>query len=161
MMRKEIYLDMLFGVFLFVSGMIALYIIMKHLSQSRRETPIIILKEDNTSLSELTDTMKNIERNLSLQTPKGEVTDMTVNVSDTVKMLYNEKNRGLNWSSFTITNIGNSPVYMAVNTWRRPQSPIYPGENIDVDFKRRGAIKKIYLVCDRGQTSTVKIHAVK
>lgn len=86
---------------------------------------------------------------------------MVVDVTDTVKMLYNEKTKGLNWSSFTITNIGNSPVYMAVNTWQKPESPIYPGENIDVDMKRRDAIKKIYLVCDKGKSSTVKIHAVR
>ena len=159
MNRKDVYIDMFVGVLFFLGGMLTIYLIMKHLQRKPIELlPHMVLKEVNQQVNPV---LEKIEKNISMQIPKGEVTDMLTEVSDSVKMLYNEKSKGLNWSSFTVTNVGGSPVYMAVNTWRRPESPIYPGENIDVDFRQRGAIKKIYLVCDKGENTTVKIHAIK
>jgi len=156
--RKEIYMDMLIGVLFFLGGMITFYLISRCLKPKPQQNHFIV---ENQRQEKLLPVLKTIENNLSMQMPKGEVIDMVVDVTDTVKMLYNEKTKGLNWSSFTITNIGSSPVYMSVNTWQKPESPIYPGENIDVDMKRRDAIKKIYLVCDKGKSSTVKIHAIR
>lgn len=105
-------------------------------------------------LSEIND---NIERQL----PSGEVTDELVNVTDAIYEVWDEKENGLNWSSFTLSNNGPSPVYVCVNKWRQPLAPIAVGRSMSVDLKQRGAIKKIFLKCDAGGNANVTMHAIK
>ncbi len=102
-----------------------------------------------------------IKEEIDTQQPVGEVTDMREAVTDQVKMLYDEAEHGLNWTSCSLVNDGPGGIYVAVNVWEQPAAPIPIGESIDIDLKRRGAIKKIYLVCDTGETSTVRLYALK
>ena len=110
--------------------------------------------EDTVLLSEIND---NIERQL----PVGEVTDEFVSVTDAIYEVWDEKENGLNWSSFTLSNNGPSPVYVCVNKWRQPLAPIAVGRSMSVDLKQRGAIKKIFLKCDAGGNANVTMHAIK
>jgi len=158
---KDIYTAMLVGISIFVAGMLVLYLLIRHFSHPSTAVtyvPYVIREKVEQNDGEIISALNDIKKAITSQYPS-QVTDMVVNVGDKVKMLYGKN--GLGWQSFTITNVGSSPVYLAVNDWKRPEAPIYPGENIDIDFKRSGAIERIYLKCDEGQSTTVKIHAVK
>ena len=104
---------------------------------------------------------QEIKEEIDTQQPEGKQTDMYESVTDQVKMLYDEAEHGLNWTSCSLVNDGPDGVYVAVNEWEQPLAQIPIGESIDIDLKQRGAIKKIYLVCAAGETSTVRLYALK
>lgn len=110
---------------------------------------------------EIVKSLKEIKNTLEIKTAEGEVFDRKVEVTDAIKMLYDEKGKGLNWTACDITNAGPDPVYIAVNKWIRPESPLPPGLTTNIDFGKRGAIKKLYLVCDKGKRATVHIRVLK
>jgi len=118
----------------------------------------IIIKDRS---EELLKAINEIKSCLEKSKAKGEIYDMKVNVTDKVKMLYDSRSKGLNWTACDITNAGPDPVYIAVNKWRRPQIPLAPGLTTNIDFGKRGAIKKVYLVCDEGKKATVYIRILK
>ena len=105
--------------------------------------------------------LKSIDKNIEKQLPWGEVTDEHLNITDTIYMLYDERERGLHWSSFSLTNEGPNPVYICVNKWKQPLAPLPVGRSISVDLKQRDSINKIYLKCDTGNNASVNIHAIK
>ena len=104
---------------------------------------------------------EEIKEEIDTQQPEGKQTDRYESVTDQVNMVYDEANHGLNWTSCSLVNDGPGGVYVAVNEWEQPTAPIPIGESIDIDLKQRYAIKKIYLVCDAGETSTVRLYALK
>lgn len=113
----------------------------------------IIIKDRS---EEILKAIKEIKSCLEKSKPKGEIYDMKVNVTDKVKLLDN-----LGWSACDITNAGPDPVYIAVNAWKRPELPLAPGLTTNIDIGKRGGIKKVYLVCDKGKKSTVYIRILK
>jgi len=104
---------------------------------------------------------QEIKEEIDTQQPEGKQTDRYESVTDQVNMVYDEANHGLNWTSCSLVNDGPDGVYVAVNEWEQPLAPIPIGESIDIDLKQRYAIKKIYLVCAAGETSTVRLYALK
>jgi len=95
--------------------------------------------------------------------PLGEVIDLKVDVSDSITEVSNQSGEGYNlpWTSFDMDVNGVDPVYFSVNNWYSPQAPIRPGGTIHIDLKRQGAIKKVFLKCDKGQSSSVSFYIVK
>jgi len=93
--------------------------------------------------------------------PTGELFDLKVNVSDTITELYKSETQYFPWTSFDMDNNGPDPVYFCVNKWYSPQAPIQPGGTIHVDLKRQGAIKRVFLKCDSGQSSNVSFYIIK
>jgi hypothetical protein len=86
---------------------------------------------------------------------------LKVNVSDVVTELYEPSIHHFPWTSFDMDNNGPSPVYFCVNKWYSPQAPIAPGGSIHVNLKTRGAIKKVYLKCDKGLNTSVSFYIVR
>lgn len=121
----------------------------------------VVIGERQDDFSEVVNSLKEIKNVLEVKSAKGEVFDRKVEVTDAIKMLYDEKGKGLNWTACDITNAGPDPVYIAVNKWIRPESPLPPGLTTNIDLGKRGAIKKIYLVCDKGKRATVHIRVLK
>lgn len=103
--------------------------------------------------------LREINNSINMQIPKGEVTDENVDVTGAITELYQQK-EGFPWTSFSITNNGPDDVYVSVNTWRQPESPIPVGQTMSVDLKQRSSIKRVYLKCDQGNTTNVDIHAI-
>lgn len=116
-------------------------------------------------LEPLTTVVTDIREDLERKTPKGEVTDELITVTDTVYLLdgtaTGEGEPDLNWTSFSLMNMGPGLLYFTVNKWRQPEAPIEVGGVRNVDFSSRGSIKKIYLLSDTGNTTTASIHALK
>lgn len=100
-------------------------------------------------------------KELEESTVTGEILDRKITVTDTIYMLYDDKNKGLNWTACYITNNGPSNVYFCINKWKRPEAPLIPGLTANIDLGERGAIKKIFFVCDKGETTTVYIRILK
>ena len=105
--------------------------------------------------------LREIKEELKQQVPQGVMSDKLAKVTDEVTVLYNEKEKGLNWSAFTIRNAGPDNVYLCVNKWRMPEAPLPEGETEHIDLGQKKAIKKVFLVCDPGETATVGIHYLK
>lgn len=104
--------------------------------------------------------LKEIKDELKEEKPKGVVYDKKVEVTDKVKIITAENGEDLNWTACDIYNAGPDDVYFAVNKWKRPETPL-GREPISVDLGKKGAIKKLYFVCDKGKTATVYIRALK
>lgn len=148
---------MLFGIALFIGGMVTLYIFSKlfgntAVSQSSvellpqavavEEQPVVYLRPSSEVL------------------PVGELMDLNVVVSEQVKELYSPSN-GFPCTSFDLDNHGPDPVFFCVNKWMSPQAPLNAGQSIHVDLKRQGGIKKVYLKCGKGQTSNVSLYILR
>jgi hypothetical protein len=116
-------------------------------------------------LEPLTSILTDIREDMQKKTPKGEVTDELITVTDQVYLLdglaTGETTKELNWTSASITNTGPGNLYFAVNKWKQPDAPMTVGETQNIDLSARGAIKKIYLVSDAGSTTTASIRALK
>ena len=110
-------------------------------------TPTVVLQE-------IRDELKNDD-------PVGEVTDELVNVTEAVKMVYDDAQHGLNWAVCDVVNRGPNNVYVVVNQWKQPTAPLLPGESQNIDLGKRASIKKIYLKCDAGENAQVRLHALK
>lgn len=93
-----------------------------------------------------------------------EIVAQTYNLGYTVTDQFTEiykQTDYLPWSSFDLTNNGPNPVYFCVNKWLSPEAPLPVGQTINVDFKRKGAISKVYLKCDKGETAKVSLYIMK
>lgn len=115
-------------------------------------------EKENNEIKQL---LSDIKTEIQTQTPSGSVTDKYITVTDKVKLVKNHRHKDLNWMSCSICNKGHKPVYAVVNKWRRPTASISPGECENINLKKRNAIKKLYLTCDKGETTIVRIHALK
>lgn len=124
------------------------------------QEPQVVIQPD-TNNQEVIALLKEIKEQLAEKTPVGFSFDKKIEVTDKIKMLYNDKNKGLNWTACDIYNYGPDPVYYAINEWRRPEVPLYKDQWVNVDFGKRNAIKRIYFVCDSGQKATVYIRVLK
>lgn len=81
-------------------------------------------------------------------------------ITDQIYEIYKQTDY-LPWTSFDLTNIGPNPVYFCVNEWLSPEAPLPVGQSINIDFKKHGAIKKVYLKCDSGQRARVLFYIIR
>ena len=150
---------MLFGVALFIGGMIAIILINK-LTQSSYSQSSYSQNYKIAQAKPISD-MPTVSLKPAMETtPTGELRDLNVNVSEQIREVFRPA-EGLPCTSFDMDNNGPDPVYFCVNRWINPQAPLNPGQSIHVDLKRQGAIKKIYLKCARGQNSNVSFFILK
>ena len=104
--------------------------------------------------------LENINQNILTQIPQGQTDDRLISVTDTVQMITDDAYNGLNWMQVDLYNNGPSSVHYSINTKDRAATSLLPNESISIDLKQRGAIKKIYLFCDTGNTTTVSLHGL-
>lgn len=105
--------------------------------------------------------LSDIKEEIQNQVPAGVSDDKYLAVTDVICMYTGSDDGPLNYTSCSVVNTGPNNVYVSVNEWNNPEAPITPGESQNFDFSRRGAIKKIFLICNAGETANVKIHAMK
>jgi len=117
--------------------------------------------EDKLELREIKEKLGKIEKIKEQEQTVGVVFDKKINVTDKIKMLYDDENKGLNWTAVDITNMGPDPVYYCVNKWKSPEAPLHTNMTASIDLGRKNAIKKIYFVCDKGETATVYLRILK
>ena len=103
---------------------------------------------DNEILNQILTEIQN-------QVPEGKVLNREEHITDAITMLYDEETQGLNWTSFDLSNNGPNPVYFSVNDWEWAEAPLPIGKTINIDLKKRGAIKRVYLKCNSGETADV------
>jgi hypothetical protein len=116
--------------------------------QYREPVPILPV------LEEIRDTLKN-------EKPKGESTSELAAVADSVFELYDHQYGDLEYTSCSIINNGPDPVYFSVNKWEMPNAPLGVGASANIDLGRRCGIKRIFFICNNGQTASVTVHAIK
>lgn len=76
---------------------------------------------------------------------------LTINVTDKVLEVKSTEP----WLGFSLFNDGPSPVYIMVNEEKADrQAPLNQHEKLDINILTR----VLYLVCDKGQTTTVRIY---
>lgn len=148
---------MLVGIAIFVGGMIAVYLILKYYTGLKAQTQLITQERVPFFMTQPALPLVNTVQ----QSPKREVFTRRISVNSQTYLLEDKQLGGLNWTSFDLTNNGPSPVYFSVNNMDWPESPLPVGQTINIDFKQRNAIKKIYLKCDVGNTAEVMFWVVK
>lgn len=104
--------------------------------------------------------LSEIKQEIIEEKPVGEVTDDRIFVTDAITELYDYTRHGMPWTSVTVSNRGPGEVYVAVNHMRDPRAPLPTGESINIDFKKRHSIKRLFLQCPEGQNATVDMHIV-
>lgn len=156
------YRSMLIGITIFVGGIVAAVLLIRYLTDqgvlglnagSLGSPPSIILNnEPSVILAALAE-----EERLS-----GEIYNMNITVSGNTVYSFDKTDNGddINWASCVIVNVGPGKLYYSINRWIRPEASLAAGQNIPIDLKRRGAIRKLYFMTDAGTTATVSIHAV-
>jgi len=148
--------NMVIGIAIFVGGMVTVILLKNYFDAGGMsfKKRITVLKPASTVLEEI---KEEIER----EKPVGEiVSNLSVNVTDAIVDLCHQK-EGFPWSSFDLTNVGPSPVYFSVNHWDSPEAPLPVGQSINVDLKKQGAIKRVYLKCDQGLNTVVSLYVVR
>ena len=106
-----------------------------------------------------------------LATMKDSIPDLvrkyTFSVTDQVLELNEDNVPTLPWISMVLYNDGGSPVFIYVNEMdsqytKLPgvvsETPLAVNDSFAIDF-RSSKIKKLYLVCDNGGTSSIRIFA--
>lgn len=93
----------------------------------------------------LTEALKAAEKPSTILKPlKINVTDEVFEVKPTTP-----------WKGFSIINDGPNPVYVMVNEQiAEPEAPLNIGDNLDQDI----LTNVLYLVCDKGETASVRVY---
>jgi hypothetical protein len=153
-MSRETYTSMIVGVAFFVGGMIAVVLLMKLLGQPA-QAQVSYTVPQNISVS-------SSEENAVVTRPLSLISFDTrsLKITDTVTML-DERDDVLNYTSFDLTNNGPNPVFFSVNSKDWPEAPLPVGQSINVDFKSKGGIKKIYFRCNKGETANIYLYILK
>ena len=146
-----------------VVGGVLVYLMTKvfpTIAKASQTKKLIALDKNDNNINKL---LREIRDDAREQIPVGEVYDRQVTVTQAVTLIDESVNNGrpLNWSSVDIVNKGPDPVYACVNEWLDPQASISMNQSMNFDFKKRGAIQKLFLKCDAGNTAIVAIHIVE
>ena len=100
--------------------------------------------------------IETLSNTLDEKTPEGEQAERNLTVTDEKTDL-----KDLNWYSMLVMVDGPGNVYMGVNDRNFPSTPMHPTDKIWIDMGKRGGIKRVRLFCDEGETSNVRILAIK
>jgi len=113
--------------------------------------------------------MDELEKNMSKLTevtkttiPEGEKGDIKISVEDKWKKVF-ITDLPYPWVGFDLFNDGPSPVYFDINDHGpldEEDSSVKPDESVEIDM-RASVIDAVFLVCEEGKNTTVRIHAVK
>lgn len=153
---SEVYKNMFVGIVIFVGGMIALVLLNKYLNGQ----PLLSFPMQK-SIPQRLQPLEDASEAIHSTQPLGEAFDMEVNATAGITEIYDPTTHKIPWTSFDMNNNGPDPVYFCVNEWRDPQAPLMPGKSINVDMKKQGAIKKVYLKCDQGKTANISFYIIK
>lgn len=90
-----------------------------------------------------------------------DVSDEVVELSPKAKDVPHPVVSAMPWMSCQIMCDGPDPVYVLVNKRRYVVHPeLRKGESVNIDMKKKG-IEKIFLYCDKGKSSRVRIFALR
>jgi len=105
--------------------------------------------------------LTNINDSINQQVPAGRFESRTLTITDVVTLLDEKRDGGLNYTSVDITNAGPNSVFFSINSTDFPEAPLLVNQSINIDFKNKGRIKKMYFRCNRGETATVYLYIMK
>jgi len=105
--------------------------------------------------------LSDIKNEINIEKPVGEFFNIDLDITSDITELYSAVSHKLPWSSFDLNNNGPNGVYFCVNKWYSPSAPLPAGKSISVDSKQRGAIKKLYLKCDAGETAHISLFVMR
>jgi hypothetical protein len=102
--------------------------------------------------------LAKLEEAVREQVPDGVIIPKTVTFSGSTTVdLRTEP-----WFTFSLFNNKDSgDVYVGVNTSPEQEVPIHEMESYDCPFGKRGSIRTIYLVCEKGKSCTVRLYGVR
>jgi len=108
-----------------------------------------------------TSLLSSINDNIATQIPLGLQDTRQINVTDGIFELFTQGGDKVDWTSVQICNNGPDNVYYDINDWTNPEAPLVPAQCQTIDFRRRGAIHKIYFKCNSGNTASVSVYGVE
>lgn len=162
---------MLVGVALFVGGMVALLFLSKFFNQNEpvataQRVVLRPVETKNEAITFMQDTesvtlLRDIRDELKIEKPEGHVFNMSLDVTSQITDLYDQARHKMPWSKVDIINMGPSPIYFCVNKWDWSEAPIEVGLSVNVDFQKKDSISRLFLKCDNGLNSNVRLQIVK
>ena len=141
----------------FIGGIAAYYLFTKFQEQqpSTPSQPVQVkLWPTENILTEIKDEMVS-------EKPLGLVFNRSYDVTDQLLMIDQQREHAFPITSFDLTNVGPNPIYFSVNEWDWPEAPLPVNQSININLKRQGAINKVYLKCDSGETSKATMYIVR
>jgi len=139
---------MLVGVAFFIGGIIATLILIKLLNKEQEPQP----STEYTIFEERTSKQPEMVK---------EFFTRSYTISDTMLMLDENSQEGLPWSSMDLTNNGPNPVYLSINNHDSMESPLPSGQTINIDFKQKQTIRRLFFRCNTGETANIRLYIVR
>lgn len=141
----------------FIGGMIVYYFVSKQYPQQQLDK----LVTQQVSLMPVENILTDIKDEISSEKPVGQVFNRSYDVTEQITMIDQQREHAFPITSCDLTNVGPNPIYFSVNEWDWPEAPLPVNQSINLDLKRQGAIAKIYLKCDPGETSTAYMYIIR
>ena len=137
----------------------------EQLERMAREPNIYILLDDlNRRMHQLTEVVKGMSEELAQfrsdwnsTIPKGDVEPIELSITDEMTWVNRKMYPTMPWISFNLFNDGPDSVYVIVGP-RVKKAPLASGESLTVDMKAP-KIKEVFLLCDPGNTASIRIYA--
>ena len=105
-------------------------------------------------ISDIHDTIKS-------RIPVGISDNLSKNVTDSIVDLRSDNVPSMPWISFSLINDGPNSVNVVINERTTEKAPVKKGEVLDADLLAQGMISRVWLYCEKKQSASVRIYALK
>lgn len=117
-------------------------------------------RPSSSSGNDIVEALREIKEALEAA-PEGVVKMLTVAVDDQGETMTSSSYPSMPWIKITIFNDGPDPVYPTVNDdTAQTETALSAGEQMIADLKKAN-IAKVILVCDSGESASVRLEATK
>jgi hypothetical protein len=119
---------------------------------------IIFEEEKNFNIEKK---ISDIHKTIKSKIPDGISDNLTKNITDDITDLRHGTVPSMPWMSFSLINDGPNSVNVVINEKTMEKAPVRKGEILDADFLAKDKIERIWIYCEKGQTASVRIYALK
>jgi len=103
----------------------------------------------------------DIHDTIKSKIPVGVSDNLSKDVTDEITDLRWETVTSMPWMTFSLINDGPNSVNVVINERTTEKAPVRKGEVLDADLLAQGMIHRVWLYCEKGQTASVRIYALK
>lgn len=133
----------------------------KEIKVDTQTAQILLLNEMRKNLEMLTQWAIEVKTSIDSTIPEGIYLEDTFDITEEYEPIYFHGREDLYpIHDFNIFNDGPNDVYIMVNDSPVSKTPVKNTESLHVDMKAK-KIYRIIVYCNKGETATVRIHALK
>lgn len=102
-----------------------------------------------------------IHETIKSKIPVGIPDTLSIDVTNEITDLRPENTPSMPWMSFSLMNDGPNGVNVVINERATKKAPVGKSEELEADFIAKDKIQRVWLYCERGETASVRIYALK